>query len=215
MFQLSSSIPKRREICFPNIQLTSSFGSNTHTSQDLRNRFSSSFSLHDRCIFMTSPPVRAYHPRPSRSPDRWRNLARILFRPSVRLKTTLYSLSLLIIFIIILAFNVAHTTATAPTQTEYVLNTAPTHQSPADSGEGKNVAEGKDAHLFEEVIQRSFAEPSFELLSGIQPSHIGCNVPLDGLDSERGVLVFLGIFSGVHNRDRRNLYAFIKTRRTS
>lgn len=155
---------------------------------------------------MTSPTAKAY---PSHSfllrafsPSQ----ARALLRPSVRLKTTLYFLSLLITLLVILALNAAHT-STAPTQTDAVLNTVPTHDSPADSGEGKSVAEGKDAHLVDEELQRSFEEPSFGLLSGKQPSQIGCDVPLDGGEGEKGVLVFLGIFSGVGNRDRRDLCA--------
>ena len=161
---------------------------------------------------MTSPPVRAYAARPSRSPNRClalaRNVARVVVRPSVRLKTALYALSLFITLIVILALNAAHITSIAPTQADSVLNTAPSHDSPADSGEGKDAAQGKDAHLVDEEIQRSFEEPSFELLNGLQPSGIGCDVPLDGLATERGILVFLGIFSGVNNRDRRDLCAF-------
>ncbi len=105
---------------------------------------------------------------------------------------------------VILALNAAHTT-TNPPQSDSVLNTVPTHDSPADSGEGKNVAQGKDAHLVDEEIQRSFEEPSFGLLSGMQPSQIGCDVPLDGAEGEKGVLVFLGIFSGQDKKDRRDL----------
>jgi len=67
------------------------------------------------------------------------------------------------------------------------------------------VAQGKDAHLVDEEIQRSFEEPSFGLLAGVQPSRIGCDVPLDGSESERGVLVFLGIFSTGDKKDRRDL----------
>lgn len=142
-------------------------------------------------------------PRTRRRPFTFQNL-RSLLRPSVRLKTTLYSLSISIILLIILALNAAHTSS-APTLSDPVLNTAPTHDSPADSGEGKNVAQGKDAHLVDEEIQRSFEEPSFGLLAGVQPSRIGCDVPLDGSESERGVLVFLGIFSTGDKKDRRDL----------
>ena len=61
----------------------------------------------------------------------------------------------------------------------------------------------------DEEVQRSFEEPSFALLSGVQPSRLGCDVPLDGSESEKGVLVFLGIFSGVDKKDRRDLYGLI------
>jgi len=129
---------------------------------------------------------------------------RSLLRPSVRLKTSLYSLSLAIFLLVILALNAAHT-PNAPAQTDSILNTAPTHDTLADSVEGKKVAQGKDAHLVDEEIQRSFEEPSFALLSGSQPSQIGCDVPLDGEESEKGVLIFLGIFSGVEKKERRDL----------
>ena len=86
-----------------------------------------------------------------------------------------------------------------------MLSTSPASDSLADSGEGKSVAQGKDAHLLEEEIQRSFEEPDYALLSGVQPSRIGCDVPLDGNLAERGVLVFLGIFSTAASRLRRDL----------
>jgi hypothetical protein len=86
------------------------------------------------------------------------------------------------------------------------LKTSPSHDTPADSGEGQNVAQGQDGVAKEEELQRSFEEPDFGLLSGRQPSEIGCNVPLDGPEDERGVLVFLGIFSAVDKKDRRDLY---------
>lgn len=85
------------------------------------------------------------------------------------------------------------------------MNTSPTNDSPADSGEGKAVAKGKDAHLVDEEIQRSFEEPDFALLNGRQPSQVGCDVPLDGDEKEKGVLVFLGIFSTADKRERRDL----------
>lgn len=91
------------------------------------------------------------------------------------------------------------------------LSKTPTNDSPADSGEGQNVAQGKDAHLVDETgdgIQRSFEEPDFALLSGLQPSQIGCDVPLKGdgsKEDESGVLVFLGIFSQASNKERRDL----------
>lgn len=76
----------------------------------------------------------------------------------------------------------------------------------ADSGEGKSAAQGKDAHLMDGDIQRSFEEPDFALLSGLQPSEIGCDIPLEGVGAkEKGVLVFLGIFSTVDRKDRRDL----------
>jgi hypothetical protein len=128
---------------------------------------------------------------------------RHLLRPSIRLKGSLYLLVLSIIVLVILAFNAASLTSTHASSHTAIVNTAPTHDSPADSGEGKDVAKGKDAHLVEEEIQRSFEEPDFSLLSGTQPSQIGCDVPLEG--EEKGVLVFLGIFSAADKKDRRDL----------
>lgn len=64
---------------------------------------------------------------------------------------------------------------------------------------------GKDAHLMDGDIQRSFEEPDFALLSGLQPSEIGCDIPLEGKEGEKGVLVFLGIFSTADRKDRRDL----------
>ncbi|KAK4685512.1 hypothetical protein P7C73_g4640, partial [Tremellales sp. Uapishka_1] len=127
-----------------------------------------------------------------------------LLRPSVRLKTTLYLLSLTIGLLLLLAINAfSSPSALQPAGTD-PLNTKPSHISPADSGEGKNVAQGKDGHLVDEEIQRSFEEPDFALLSGRQPNDIGCDVPLEGEGS--GVLVFLGIFSTADKRERRDLY---------
>jgi hypothetical protein len=128
---------------------------------------------------------------------------RHILRPSVRLKTALYTLSLLITLLVILALNAASISSNPGPSSDPVLNTSPTHDSPADSGEGKKVAKGKDAHLVDEEIQRSFEEPDFALLSGKQPSAIGCDVPLEGADG--GVLVFLGIFSTADRKDRRDL----------
>lgn len=138
------------------------------------------------------------YPTPTRS-----FTIRHLLRPSVRLKTALYTLSLLVTLLVILALNAASISSATAQTSDPVLNTSPTHDSPADSGEGKNVAKGKDAHLVDEEIQRSFEEPDFALLSGKQPSAIGCDVPLEGEDS--GVLVFLGIFSAAANKERRDL----------
>ncbi|KAK8858457.1 hypothetical protein IAR55_002684 [Kwoniella newhampshirensis] len=151
---------------------------------------------------MTSTTAKAYPP--TRVPlYRYLSSPQLLLRPSIRLKTTLYTLSISIILLVILALNVA----TAPTPTagsNDVVNTSPSHDTPADSGEGKNVAQGKDAHLVEGDIQRSFEEPDFGLLSGRQPSEIGCDVPQEGED--KGVLIFLGIFSAADKKDRRDLY---------
>lgn len=52
-------------------------------------------------------------------------------------------------------------------------------------------------------LQRSFEEPDFALLSGLQPHEIGCDVPLEGEDA--GPLVFLGIFSSADKKRRRDL----------
>lgn len=73
------------------------------------------------------------------------------------------------------------------------------------SGEGQAYAQGKDGHLIDEEIQRSFEEPDFGLLSGRQPHDIRCDVPLEGDEGERGVLLFLGIFSAGNKRGRRDL----------
>lgn len=146
---------------------------------------------------MTSPAL-AYPPKARLSP---RQLFQRILRPSVRLKTSLYSLSILIILLIFLALNAAHSTRVAePSEPA----TVPSTDSPADSGEGKSVAQGKDAHLVDEDIQRSFEEPDYALLSGLQPFEIGCDVPLEGED--KGVLVFLGIFSAADKKDRRDLW---------
>ncbi|KAK1920534.1 hypothetical protein DB88DRAFT_503663 [Papiliotrema laurentii] len=45
---------------------------------------------------------------------------------------------------------------------------------------GNDAARGKDAHLVDQEIQRSFEEPDYSLLSGTQPHEIGCDVPLKG-----------------------------------
>lgn len=127
-----------------------------------------------------------------------------LLLPSIRLKTALYSLTLSILLLVILALNAAHaTTSIRPHSGTDILNTQPTELTPADSGEGRGIAQGKDAHLVDEVVYRSFEEPDFALLSGKQPSRIGCDVPLEG--EEKGVLVFLGIFSGAGKKERRDL----------
>lgn len=145
-----------------------------------------------------SAPARAYPKESRRSIKQW---IRHLLQPSVRLKTSLYTLSFLILFLLFLALNAAHTTR--PIENNEPATT-PSEGSPADSGEGKNVAQGKDAHLVEQEIQRSFEEPDYALLSGKQPHEIGCDVPLEGED--KGVLVFLGIFSAADKKDRRDLY---------
>lgn len=129
-----------------------------------------------------------------------------LLRPSVRLKSALYSLTIFIVALIILALNAASLASSSRTLTPTTtLATQPTQDTLADSGEGKSAAQGKDAHLVDGDIQRSFEEPDFALLSGLQPSEIGCDVPLDGDVKEKGVLVFLGIFSTADRRDRRDL----------
>ncbi|WVR06229.1 hypothetical protein IAU60_003259 [Kwoniella sp. DSM 27419] len=138
---------------------------------------------------LTRPSVRKYLSNPS-----------LLLRPSIRLKTSLYTLSITIIVLIILALNVV----TSPPKTPEDVNTVPSHDSPADTGEGKNIAKGKDAHLVDDEIQRSFEEPDFALLSGLQPSEIGCDIPLEGEDG--GVLMFIGVFSTADKKDRRDLY---------
>lgn len=142
-------------------------------------------------------PARAYPPQTRSSP--FQQLQRLL-RPSVRLKTSLYTLSFLILLLIFLALNAAHSSRqTAPNE----VATTPSHDTPADSGEGINVAQGKDAHLVDEDVQRSFEEPDYALLSAVQPHEIGCDIPLEG--EGKGVLVFLGIFSQASNKARRDL----------
>jgi hypothetical protein len=127
-----------------------------------------------------------------------------LFRPSVRLKSALYSLTIFIVALVILALNAASLASTTSTITPTTtLNTQPTQDTLADSGEGKSAAQGKDGHLVDGDIQRSFEEPDFALLSGLQPSEIGCDIPLEGSDA--GVLVFLGIFSVADKKERRDL----------
>ncbi|WVQ80546.1 hypothetical protein IAT38_002651 [Cryptococcus sp. DSM 104549] len=144
--------------------------------------------------------AKAYPSRPS--PLHFLSSPHHLLRPSIRLKTTLYSLSLLIILLLLLALNAATSVPSSPSTTD--VATAPAPDTPADSGEGKDIAQGKDAHLVDGDIQRSFEEPDFALLSGRQPSEIGCEVPLEG--EGKGVLVFLGIFSAADKRERRDLY---------
>lgn len=143
-------------------------------------------------------------PSPTYPPRARRVSIHHLFRPSVRLKSALYSLTIFIVALVILALNAASlaskTSTITPTTT---LNTQPTQDTLADSGEGKSIAQGKDAHLVDGDIQRSFEEPDFALLSSAQPSEIGCNVPLEG--DGAGVLVFLGIFSVADKKDRRDL----------
>lgn len=146
---------------------------------------------------MTSP-AKAYPSRPSFL--HYIQNPRHLVRPSIRLKTTLYSLSLIIIILLVLALNAA---TTPPIHLPDVAK-SPNPDTPADSGEGKDIAQGKDAHLVDGDIQRSFEEPDFALLSGRQPHEIGCDIPLEGDD--KGVLVFLGIFSTAQSKGRRDLY---------
>lgn len=130
-----------------------------------------------------------------------------LHRPSFRLKAALIFLSTGIIVLILLALNLITLDPTATPST----NTKPVDQAIADSGSAQTVAEGKDAHIEEQVIQRSFEEPDFALLSSKQPSEIGCDVPISKLDGrivnpdEEGVLVFLGVFSAADKKDRRDL----------
>jgi hypothetical protein len=134
----------------------------------------------------------------------------LLPRPSLRLKTSLYLLLLTIALLVLLALNAAHTPPSSlhTTNNNSHLNTSPSKDTPADSGEGLSEAAGQDAGKGEgvEEIQRSFEEPDYGLLSSKQPSRIGCDVPLDGEEGERGVLVFLGIFSTADKRERRDLY---------
>lgn len=115
-------------------------------------------------------------------------------------------MTLFIVALVILALNAASLASSSRTLTPTTtLATQPTQDTLADSGEGKSAAQGKDAHLVDGDIQRSFEEPDFALLSGLQPSEIGCDVPLDGDVKEKGVLVFLGIFSTADRKDRRDL----------
>ena len=138
-------------------------------------------------------------------PPRRRTIYSFL-RPSVRLKSALYSLTIFIVALVILALNAASLASSSRTLSpSTTLNTQPTQDTLADSGEGKNAAMGKDAHLMDGDIQRSFEEPDFALLSGLQPSEIGCDIPLEGKEGEKGVLVFLGIFSTADRKDRRDL----------
>jgi hypothetical protein len=151
-------------------------------------------------------PAAAYPPQPRRisfSPS-------ALFRPSVRLKSALYTLTIFIVALVILALNAASLASKSSTITPTTtLNTQPTQDTLADSGEGKSAAQGKDAHLVDGDIQRSFEEPDYALLSGLQPSEIGCDIPLQGEGGgggqDEGVLIFLGIFSVADKRERRDL----------
>ncbi|WVO15803.1 hypothetical protein L204_103465 [Cryptococcus depauperatus] len=149
---------------------------------------------------MVSSPQTKAHPFRS-TVSRYPKLAHYVFRPSLRLKTVLGTLILFILAILILALNAATSTPARP-----VLEIAkvPASDSLADSSEGKDIAQGKDAHLVDGAIQRSFEEPDFALLSDQQPHEIGCDVPLQGLG--HGVLVFLGIFSAAEKKSRRDLY---------
>ncbi|WWC88817.1 uncharacterized protein L201_003730 [Kwoniella dendrophila CBS 6074] len=146
---------------------------------------------------LTRPPIKKYFTSPQ-----------LFLRPSIRLKTSLYTLSITIIILVILALNAI--TSSSSSDKEVDINTVPSHgDSPADTGEGKDVAKGKDAHLVDEEIQRSFEEPDFSLLSSKQPHQIGCDIPLSGSggsQKEQGVLMFIGIFSTADRRERRDLY---------
>jgi hypothetical protein len=157
---------------------------------------------------MTSSPAIAYPRTSSAFPLSKRSLHYTLLRPSIRLKATLYSLLTIIALLVLLALNAAHTPDLAlhPTDPAYHLNTSPSPDTPADSVEGLSEAAGQDAKVQVEELQRSFEEPDFELLNGIQPNEIGCDVPLDGNEGQRGVLLFLGIFSTADRKDRRDLY---------
>ncbi|KAL7422144.1 hypothetical protein Q5752_002787 [Cryptotrichosporon argae] len=126
-----------------------------------------------------------------------------LFRPSVRLKSALCVLGAVVVVLIVVAVNALHARFDAAAGAARV-HTVPAADSPADSGAGVDAAKGKDAHLVDGEIQRSFEEPDYALLSGAQPHEIGCDVPLDGKDA--GVLVYLGIFSTADRKDRRDLY---------
>jgi hypothetical protein len=112
---------------------------------------------------------------------------------------------LVITFLIVLALNAAHASSTYSNATGEVAvtNTTPSYDTPADSGQGIVVAKGKDAHLVDGAKPRSFEEPDYALLSGKQPSQIGCDVPLEGED--KGVLIFLGIFSAAVSKKRRDM----------
>jgi hypothetical protein len=145
---------------------------------------------------LSGSPARSY---PRSSPLSFS--PRQLLRPSIRLKTALYLLVLSVILLVILALNAA--SLSTPRSADTTLSTAASPDTPADTGEGKDVAQGKDAHLLEEEIQRSFEEPDFALLASRQPYQIGCDIPLEGED--KGVLVFLGIFSAADSKERRDL----------
>lgn len=154
--------------------------------------------IHPIMPFPMSAPAKAY---PKEQRRTFKQKIRHLLQPSVRLRTSLYTLSFIILFLLFLALNAAHSTKVGINDAE--IATKPSEGSPADTGEGKNVAQGKDAHLVEQEIQRSFEEPDYALLSGKQPHEIGCDIPLEG--EGKGVLVFLGIFSSAERKDRRDL----------
>lgn len=151
----------------------------------------------------------AYSAQPRPSLHALVSSPRTLLLPSVRLRSALYALSLLILALILLALNAASLSSGSRLSSDAVsLNTAPTGGGLADSLPGKKEAEGKDAIVKEEELQRSFEEPDYALLSGMQPSEIGCDVPLagDGAPAaEEGKLVFLGIFSAGDKKERRDL----------
>jgi hypothetical protein len=169
-----------------------------------------------------SSPTRAHRPLAARSPSassaataypaqpripftRFLTSPRTLLLPSVRLKSALYALSLAVILLIYLAVSAARLSAPNPLGVEGELNTVPAHTGLGDSGAGAMAAKGKDGHLLQDEVQRSFEEPDFALLSGRQPHEIGCDVPLAGESGEIGKLVFLGIFSAAGLRQRRDL----------
>ena len=164
---------------------------------------------------MTSP-VRAY-PLTRRRPINYS--LRQLFRPSIRLKTTLYILSLIIFVLVVLALNAGAQLSRAPVPKTSSISKSAINDSLADTGAGKEVAKGQDAHLIagiEGQIQRSFEEPDYALLSGKQPSLVGCDVPLQSLglasSEDDGVMLFLGIFSSASRRERRDMYVFFNQR---
>jgi hypothetical protein len=133
---------------------------------------------------------------------------RNLLLPSVRLKTALYALSLLVIGLIFLALNAANlSSSTHVSLGDGTYNTIPAEAGLADTGAAKTVAQGQDGAEVKEEISRSFEEPDFALLSGKQPSERGCDVPLAGEagGQNEGKLVFLGIFSAADKKERRDL----------
>ena len=146
---------------------------------------------------MTNPLTKGHSapaPRSKRNPSRnWRY--------SFRLKTSLYTLILIILVLVLLALSLANRSALPKVSLE--ISRTPSNGSPADVGKGHDIALGKDAHLVDENVQRSFMEPDYALLSGVQPHEIDCDIPLEG--PNKGVLVFLGIFSHAKARGRRDL----------